>query len=366
MLLAWLTAPALAAVIDATRTIPLASTESLAMGSAGLAFATGARSSLLQPAAVATRSTDSTGPFSLSASLSATSVGAGRPLDVSNLGAATSPAGVLGMAGLALMFRHWGMGFSASALDLSDDDTVLAVSETHLDGGGSVMDGHLTFGLGLRSLALTLGDRDVTYAWSGAGVEGGATVTSVANGFNFGAAARSVVRATSDTSGTEDVLTGAVMPWQLAAGAGWASRQSSVAERIPFPVRAAVEVVADGPVDDGVAVESLVLGEVYRRGEKVTFSPHAGVEGEVWPDRLRVRTGAWLEPARTQGSRDRLHGSLGTELRVARIHLLHDLVDFQLSWETGVDLAPRYQQVAWVSLGVWGGGLVGAPVSTPP
>jgi hypothetical protein len=69
-----------------------------------------------------------------------------------------------------------------------------------------------------------------------------------------------------------------------------------------------------GRVQDGVGIESFLFQTVQRSGEKVTISPRLGFETEVWPTRMKLRAGTYLEPSRFQQPSPRVHGTFGFDL----------------------------------------------------
>jgi hypothetical protein len=81
----------------------------------------------------------------------------------------------------------------------------------------------------------------------------------------------------------------------------------------------------------------------------------AGVEWEPWPERIRARGGAYLEPSRAGGSA-RLHGTFGVEGRIPFV--------FGHALKLGLsgDLAERFRNVS-LSLGFWSSF---APEPPPP
>ena len=70
----------------------------------------------------------------------------------------------------------------------------------------------------------------------------------------------------------------------------------------------------NGQVDNGVGVESFLFQTVQRSGEKVTVSPRLGFETEVWPTRMKLRAGTYLEPTRFAASPPRAHGTFGFDV----------------------------------------------------
>lgn len=72
----------------------------------------------------------------------------------------------------------------------------------------------------------------------------------------------------------------------------------------------------DGRVDNAVGVESFIFQTVQRSGERVTVSPRIGFETEVWPTRMKLRGGSYLEPSRFAESTFRIHGTLGLDIKL--------------------------------------------------
>lgn len=71
-----------------------------------------------------------------------------------------------------------------------------------------------------------------------------------------------------------------------------------------------------GRVEQGVGVESFLVQTVQRSGERISVTPRLAAESEVWPQHVKVRTGAYVEPARFRESDPRLHGTLGFDVRL--------------------------------------------------
>jgi hypothetical protein len=70
----------------------------------------------------------------------------------------------------------------------------------------------------------------------------------------------------------------------------------------------------NGRVANGVGVESFLFQTVQRSGQKVTVSPRLGFETEVWPTRMKLRAGTYLEPTRFAQSKPRAHGTFGFDV----------------------------------------------------
>jgi hypothetical protein len=105
---------------------------------------------------------------------------------------------------------------------------------------------------------------------------------------------------------------------------------------------------------DGVGLESFLSQTVERSGELVTVQPELGVEGEVIPGYLVLRTGGYLEPSRFAAGSSRLHGTGGMDVRIpiewSVFGLLDDDTTFRVSG--AVDGSIRY--FGWgVGAGLW-------------
>lgn len=72
----------------------------------------------------------------------------------------------------------------------------------------------------------------------------------------------------------------------------------------------------NGRVDNAVGVESFIFQTVQRSGERVTVSPRIGFETEVWPQRMKLRGGSYLEPSRFAESELRIHGTFGLDIKL--------------------------------------------------
>jgi hypothetical protein len=77
----------------------------------------------------------------------------------------------------------------------------------------------------------------------------------------------------------------------------------------------AVDLVMAGSSTNGHGIEAFAMQQLQRSGAHITISPRAGVESEVLPGRLRLRTGTYWEPQRFDGVKGRVHGTFGVELR---------------------------------------------------
>ncbi len=108
-----------------------------------------------------------------------------------------------------------------------------------------------------------------------------------------------------------------------------------------------------GRVTNGVGVESFLFQTVQRSGQTVTISPRLGFESEVWPKRMKIRAGTYLEPSRFVESRPRVHGTFGFDVSLFKWNvfgLWPDDYRWQLSM--ALDLARAYGSLS-VGIGGW-------------
>lgn len=355
-------------VVDATRSVVLSNSETMAMGGAGLAPASAADGLFYNPAAAATRTLDDTDRFTWNYSLSWLTVGPGDPIDLGNVGSADGWQGGMLNLGVSGMWGNAGAGVVGQGLTYQqtiDDDVygrrtfAVDVNEGHVDVGGATRDGQLVVGVGLRLLSFTGTADGRSRSYTGQGLEAGLRLSDANNGWSTGLIWRDAVRATEAGGDLELPVDTVRLPMQLGLGVAWASR-AVPASRFKVPIRFAGDVVYNGPVAGGVALEGLLQGKVVGKGHAATLSPRLGVEVEPWVDRLRLRGGGYIEPTRTSLAGDRLHATGGFELRLFRLKALWGLIDTELSYETVIDAAPRYLNLSWISIGTWRRGWAGS------
>lgn len=279
-------------------------------------------------------------------------------IDVGNLGAPLDEEVRVFDLALSGGCRDVGVGLMSVGAYYRVEHTWLLVSEAHANAAVSLLGGHLALGAGPRVLGMRVDSAGEHRDYLGAGVEAGALVANWQDAWNFALTARSGVVAGPNGEGWDGVAA-VRLPPQLVAGVGWSNRSLLADEAPGLPVRLAADVVIDAPVAGAVAAESVLTGQAIPRGAWWTASPRAGVEVDVWRDRLRLRGGGYLEPSRTALAGPRPHVTGGFELRLFRLHALQRRVNLDLAWQVGVDYAPRYFHGAWLGINLWQHGQVG-------
>lgn len=112
------------------------------------------------------------------------------------------------------------------------------------------------------------------------------------------------------------------------------------------------ELFAIGPTHNGVGLESFLQQRRQASGEAISIGARAGVEGEPLAGHLKMRAGTYLEPSRFAGVGYRVHGTLGTEIRLFSWDLFGLLDEFTFRFGASADVAERYLNVGF-GLGMW-------------
>lgn len=113
------------------------------------------------------------------------------------------------------------------------------------------------------------------------------------------------------------------------------------------------DVWFNGRVQDGVGVESFIFQTVQRSGQKVTVSPRVGFETEVWPTRMKLRAGSYIEPSRFAESTLRVHGTFGFDVSLFKWNVFGLWPD-DYRWQitTAFDFARAYGSFSF-GIGGW-------------
>ncbi len=109
---------------------------------------------------------------------------------------------------------------------------------------------------------------------------------------------------------------------------------------------ATTDLIFTGPVDSGIGIDAFLRQQQLPRGGEWSIGFRLGVEGEPWRNRLKLRAGMYVEPARYQNAERRTHGTAGFDLR------LFPLFGTQIRATFTFDGARDY--ISWgVGVGVW-------------
>jgi len=274
----------------------------------------------------------------------------------------------------------------------------------HVAAAYGLLDGQLTIGLGVRvanmNVAVVRGGtrNDSLVSFTGTGAEAGAILGLANMPFRIGLSARMPVdsRVAPDAvgAGTTQVAglflpRGVHLPWEIEAGFAWQlgpkplnSRYLRYKRAEPRVLRAlagqagaedAAERAQDevereaqvrsrslrrrylllsgsllliGRTRDGVGLDAFLEQERRPRGQSISFGVRLGAEAEVVPDRLKLRAGFYVEPARQRDVSPRPHVTAGVDLR------LFTVFGYTLRGTVTIDGAPRYADFG-LGLGIW-------------
>ena len=112
------------------------------------------------------------------------------------------------------------------------------------------------------------------------------------------------------------------------------------------------DVIAVGPTPNGVGLESFLSQREQRSGQHVTLGARFGVEGEPIARWVQMRAGTYLEPSRFQGVGYRVHGTVGTDVRLFSWDFFGAFDEFTLRVGVSADVAERYLNAGF-GVGLW-------------
>lgn len=346
---AWEAAPSALTRFDLTRAALYANAESLALGGAGAAYATGSLGLQLNPAAAARRRAAAEAPLHVSLTALRGRIGSGALPDAPLAGAPDWFDLGVGVAG-----GSWGVGVLVSAVTLRGEAETVVGAEAHGAVGVQLADGAVALGAGPRVLAVRRADASGVRDYLGVGSELGAVVALPGQPWSLAVAARSGLRAPVSAGVQGDEM---VLPPGLRVGVGWANTGAPA----DLPVRVVADLLLDGSTADALGLQAAIDGESEARGAWMTLTPRVGVEVDVWPETFRGRLGSWLEPSRSARGPPTPHLTGGVELRLFRVEAPEVDLAWDLAWQVGMDWAPGSFRGAWLGLTVWHDGAVGRP-----
>jgi hypothetical protein len=299
---------------------------------------------------------------------------------------------LFGSAALLVNYRHLGLGISAeaqrnaaSAQDrMQGFDTSLAANfgTVHVNLAYGFVDGQLLLGAGPRLIGMSFGGSGSSggglLGTGGIGYEAGIIVKPIAAQYRVAAAVKSPVNAKVPG---EAGLT-AHVPWEVALGAAYQFGKRPLNPPLITAKQLARQQTSDGEPSKAAIAQAehdlfesylkrqrwylLVSGElsVSEGGgpvglsgltamDRPVISPRLGLESEVIPHHLRLRAGSYYEPALIAGTRSRVHGTGGFDVRLFEwsvFGLMEPFDYWQLS--IGADAARSYLNTGF-SIGFW-------------
>jgi len=239
------------------------------------------------------------------------------------------------------------------------------------------LDGDLTVGGVLSSGSARIGSGDLSKGVRlESGLSGGAyglLWAPVGRPWRVGLTGRFPVRMTQDRAKDWSGLTVAqvgdvpipaaiVLPWSVGLGGSWIWGPRPRNPRpsfgvMPLPpgavnhdalprpyLMASADVLVTGATADGIGAQAWLAGVYQRSGATPSLHARAGIESEIWDDRLVLRAGTYFEPSRFDDRVGRVHGAVGLDLRVT----------LGLKWRVGLygDWAKGWSNTG-LGLGFW-------------
>jgi hypothetical protein len=126
-------------------------------------------------------------------------------------------------------------------------------------------------------------------------------------------------------------------------------------EQARFFVLVTTSLMISGTVHDAVGIESMLDRRVQRSGERLSLSPHLGLETEVVPHWLRLRGGTYLEPSRfvSNPKGARLHMTFGFDQKVFGWDVFGTFPE-DTEWRISGSLDASRNYLGWgIAIGNW-------------
>ena len=353
--------------LDAYDGVALGTVRIIGMGGAAVATAEGSAGTQLNPASPAVRSATSNDWWDLDFHLDAVTTTTTTDRDNSGFtgadGSTTATTGISGIAG------PWGLALVANGLTASSGvgsnriDTELFRAKFAL--ARTFGNEAYTFGLAVRAglLKVDSSTGQPLLRIGGQNLEFGGLWRPYQKDLRVGASVALPISGTNvDATGCDPMdcaghilPSRVVVPWHTALGVAYRVAPSQWNQHVTASFRdersllVATDLVITGAVIHGAGLEAFARGLLQRSGTSVSISPRLGTELELFPGRLRLRAGAYWEPARLEDTRGRIHGTAGVEVRWLQFDLFGPR---RLRLSLTVDSARHYLN-GGLSIGFW-------------
>lgn len=302
----------------------------------------------------------------------------------------SSSGSLFGSLSTVVNYRHAGFGLSAEAEQNAVSREAQGVSREltanfgllHMAAAYGYFDGQLQLGGGLRIVGLSFdAGQSVAAQMAGIGYVAGMIVKPKGQQFRLGGTIEQPINAEIEGDPGEPSLTVRV-PWTVAMGIAYqfGSRKLNP----PFVTvadRARQNARGREPTDNDMTTAATKLYDEFAKDrtfyllvstelsliqgggevglgsltavDRPLVSPRIGLESEVVPRHLKLRTGSYLELPVTEEGHARLHGTVGADIRLFRWNLFGLVYPFDY-WQLSLaaDGAKSYLNTSF-SVGFW-------------
>ena len=354
--------------IDLYDGVAIGNTAMIAMGGAGAASINGTAGALINPSAIAVRSTTDLDSWSWDYHLDVLTGKYSSDYDNNGVVTGESSGASLITGGLGLRYHDWSIAATSfiQQAPVPGSSPALNASATRvrfiLGNYQSRYDLAIGAGVQVASFSLTAGNTQL-FEVSGTGLIFGATWLPHQESIRIGAAIDLPISGGQVTTSTCNPMScdGYILPDEVDSPArivgGVAYRvgpthwnQPTITSfRDERALTLAADLVVTGATANGYGIEAFSMKQLQRSGRSIAVSPRGGAEYEWLPGRLRLRGGSYWEPSRFDGVGGRLHVTIGAELAVWEFHLLGP---HRLRLTFTADEATRYRNIG-ASIGFW-------------
>jgi hypothetical protein len=112
------------------------------------------------------------------------------------------------------------------------------------------------------------------------------------------------------------------------------------------------DIIVYGRVPNAIGIDAYIDQERRRRAETASFGFRVGIEGEPWTNRLKLRSGMYVEPGRNVGVDPRPHFTFGWDLRLFRLEPFGPASPWDIKLGSNMDVARDYFDIG-LGIGLW-------------
>lgn len=301
----------------------------------------------------------------------------------------TQTSALFGNLAAVVQREHVGVGVSAGAQShalrrgatsagLSPADLTANYGLVHLSIAHGFLDGQIAVGIGprLTGVSFDASSRPTDLvAVTGVGLQAGAIFKPAHAPYRLGAVFKTSITPSTSADDSDGLSASSVhVPWQVVLGAAYqlgrplspptelvdsadeAGQQRKLREYWQRPKRYVLfssELRLLEPVNDRIDLVQYWQGAVLSPDKQLHASPSFGIESEVLPSWLRLRAGAYYEPATTTSGEGRLHGTFGFDVKLLHWDVFGLVEPFD-GWalSAAADSARAYLNTTF-SVGLW-------------